>query len=93
MSSSKWSTAFVLLAATLVMGTAGIAAMGASMDSTEGEISDPSSATDGLLGMGEDVQSTLAYLLPLLALAAVPLGIAGIIGIALVNRRKKPFTR
>ncbi len=93
MSSSKWSTAFVLLAATLVMGTAGIAAMQQSMDNTNEQISDPSAETDGLLGMGKNVQSTLGYLLPLLALAAVPLGIAAIAGLSLVNRRKKPFTR
>jgi hypothetical protein len=93
MSSSKWSTAFVLLAATLVMGTAGIAAMDFSMDSTEAEISDPSADTSGVLDMGKDVQSTLGYLLPLLAFAAVPLGIAGIAGIAIVKRRNKPFTR
>lgn len=93
MSSSKWSTAFILLAVTLVMGTAGIAAMDFSMDSTEAEIADPSDETSGVLDMGKDVQSTLGYLLPLLALAAVPLGIAAIAGLSLVNRRNKPFTR
>lgn len=93
MASSKWSTAFVLLAATLVMGTAGIAAMDSSLDSTQTEISDPSAETSGLLDMGENVQSTLGFLLPLLALAAVPLGIAAIAGLSLINRRNKPFTR
>lgn len=93
MSSSKWSTAFVLLAVTLVMGTAGISAMEISMGDTEEKITDPSAETTGVLDMGKDVQSTLAYLLPLLALAAVPLGIAAIAGLSLVNRRNKPFTR
>jgi hypothetical protein len=75
--------AFVLLAFAVVGSAAGTAAMSASYEESRQTLnaSDPSSEGLRILDMGRDVQSSMAYLLPLFGFVAVPLGIVGLIGL------------
>jgi hypothetical protein len=73
-------TAFVLLAGITILGTAGIAAL----DASYSESHDTANATGEappVLSLGESVGSTIASMVPWLALFAVPIGIAGLLGI------------
>jgi hypothetical protein len=85
---SKWTTAFLLLALTVVVGAAGAAAMSASYEDSRQTLnaSDPSSDGLRILDMGRDVQASTASLLPLFGFVAVPLGIVGLLGLGLVRR-------
>lgn len=76
---SNWAAAFMLLAGLTVFAVAGIAAVSASHDDVDSTFNDSGVSEPGVVGMGEDVQSALLTALPWLALAAVPMGIVGIL--------------
>jgi len=79
---SNWAAAFLLLGSFIVAGVAGISAMDASHTATNETLADNNVSKPPELAMGEEVQSSLAAALPWLGLAAVPLGILGILGLA-----------
>jgi len=76
---SNWAAAFLLLAGLVVFGIAGIAAVSASHEDVDSTLNGSGVSEPGVVGMGEDVQSALLTALPWLALAAVPMGIVGIL--------------
>jgi hypothetical protein len=77
---SNYAAAFVLLGGLVVVLIAGVAAVDASYEQTDQSLSDAGEPSPGVLGMGEDLWSSVFTALPWLALAAVPLGIIGILG-------------
>jgi hypothetical protein len=85
---SKWATAMLLLALTVVVSAAGAAAMSASYEESRATLNASAPSSDGLriLDMGRDVQASTAYLLPLFGFVAVPLGIVGLLGLGLLRR-------
>jgi hypothetical protein len=94
MAKSTLAMAFIFLGGLLVVGTAGIAAVDASHDSTTETLSDAGESRPSVLDMGEDVQAAVLTALPWVALAAVPIGIVGLlsavsIGLPSGNRRAR----
>jgi len=80
MPDSTLAIAFLFLGGLVVIGTAGIAAVDASHDATSQTLNDAGKTQPGVVDMGKDVQSAVLTALPWLALAAVPMGIVGLLG-------------
>lgn len=88
-----WTTAFVLLAATLIVGAGGAAAISASLDSTETTYTAAhgnNSSVPPVVTVGREAGSSIATLLPLLGWAMVPLGLVGVLGLGLNRATKSP---
>lgn len=79
MAKSTLAMAFILLGGLLVVGTAGIAAVDASHESTNATLNDAGESRPSVLDMGQDVQSAVLTALPWVALVAVPIGIVGLL--------------
>lgn len=82
-----FKAAFVLLACALIVGTAGAAAMDAAVDDVRDSYDEDANASaPGSLDAGEQAGSTSATAVVWLGLAAVPMFMLAVLGIALTKR-------